>query len=125
MHIADEYPPLALMTEDTFASYEAVLEQTTGGIGIPAGWMFEEAFDTEKEITKVDSPVLVMHSKDDSFIPAESGQLLYDAANEPKSLWLVPGSDHADIPATDPDGFAAKITEHIANAETLRVTPTQ
>jgi len=116
VHIADERPPLTLITEDTFASYEALLEDATGGVGIPAGWLFEEPFDTEKEIRAVEVPVLVMHGEDDSFVPVESGERLYAAANDPKEKWIVPGSDHADIAETDPDGYVDRIVSQIVDA---------
>ncbi|MEC7947770.1 MAG: alpha/beta hydrolase, partial [Myxococcota bacterium] len=123
VHIADEAPPLTLITEDTFASYEALLEDTTGGISVPAGWLFEEPFDTEAEIRNVDVPVLIMHGKADSFVPVASADRLYAAANEPKAKWLVPGSDHADIPDTDPEGFASKVVNQASRAYELSRPP--
>jgi uncharacterized protein len=119
VHVADEAPPLTLITEDTFASYEALLEDTTGGVGIPAGWLFEEPFDTEQEIRNVDVPVLIMHGKADGFVPVASANRLFEAANDPKEKWLVPGSDHAQIPDTDPAGFEARIVEQVIRAQQL------
>lgn len=118
-HIADEAPPLALITEDTFASYDALLEDTTGGVGIPAGWLFEEPFDTEQALRSVEVPVLIMHSKADSFVPVASADRLFEAANDPKERWLVPGSDHAEIVDTDPAGFAGRIIDQVTKARQL------
>ena len=116
VHIAGERPPLTLMTEDTFASYQALLEDTTGGIGIRAGWLFEEPFNTEQEIRDVEVPVLIMHGEADSFVPVASADRLHAAANEPKEKWIVPGSDHADIPLNVPDQYVAQVVEQVSFA---------
>lgn len=118
-HIADEAPPLTLITEDTFASYDALLEDTTGGVGVPAGWLFEEPFDTEQAIRDVQVPVLIMHGKADAYVPVASAHRLFSAANEPKEKWLVPGSDHTEIPDTDPTGFATRIVDQVTIARQL------
>jgi alpha-beta hydrolase superfamily lysophospholipase len=119
VHVADERPPLTVITEDTFASYEALLEDTTGGVGVRAGWLFEEPFDTEAAIRDVDVPVLIMHAEDDSYVPVASADRLYAAANEPKARWIVPGADHATIVDVDPDGFASKVIEQVTVARQL------
>jgi pimeloyl-ACP methyl ester carboxylesterase len=39
-------------------------------------------------------PVLLIHGTADSVILPENAQVLYQAAREPKQLWMVPGADH-------------------------------
>jgi pimeloyl-ACP methyl ester carboxylesterase len=41
-------------------------------------------------------PLLIVHGDRDEFFPVDHAQRLYDAANEPKELWLVPGFTHAE-----------------------------
>jgi fermentation-respiration switch protein FrsA (DUF1100 family) len=41
-------------------------------------------------------PVLIVHGDQDIYFPADHGQELYDAAKEPKELWLIPGFGHAE-----------------------------
>lgn len=41
-------------------------------------------------------PVLVIHGEQDDIIPLEMGRTVFDAAPEPKSLYLVPGAGHND-----------------------------
>ncbi len=41
-------------------------------------------------------PLLIVHGDKDEFFPVDHAQRLYDAANEPKELWLVPGFGHAE-----------------------------
>ncbi|HEX9032303.1 MAG TPA: alpha/beta hydrolase [Streptosporangiaceae bacterium] len=46
-------------------------------------------------------PLLIVHGDKDEFFPVEHAQRLYDAANEPKEIWLIPGFGHAES-ATSP-----------------------
>jgi len=41
-------------------------------------------------------PLLIVHGDRDEFFPVDHAQRLYDAANEPKELWLVSGFTHAE-----------------------------
>jgi hypothetical protein len=55
----------------------------------------EEA-DAKTAITKISPrPVFLMQGGADTTISPDSGQLLYDAAREPKELWFDPALDHA------------------------------
>jgi len=45
-------------------------------------------------------PVLLVHGDRDAYFTVEHPEALYDAANEPKELWLVPGFAHAESGAT-------------------------
>ena len=41
-------------------------------------------------------PLLVVHGDKDLYFPPDHAQQLYDAAREPKELWIVPGFGHAE-----------------------------
>lgn len=43
------------------------------------------------------TPILIMHGKADRIVPTSMGQRLFDAAGEPKELWLVEGMDHMEV----------------------------
>ncbi len=45
-------------------------------------------------------PLLVVHGDADHYFPPEHGRAIYDAALEPKELWLVEGFGHAESSAT-------------------------
>ena len=42
------------------------------------------------------TPFLIVHGDQDLYFPVDHGQQLYDAALEPKDLWIVPGFGHAE-----------------------------
>lgn len=58
------------------------------------------------------TPLLVVHGDRDSYFTLEHPNALYDAANEPKELWLLPGFGHAEAAAT-PD-LLDRIGRHVA-----------
>ncbi len=41
-------------------------------------------------------PLLVVHGDSDDYFPVDHGQQIFDAAGEPKELWIVPGFGHAE-----------------------------
>ncbi len=43
------------------------------------------------------APLLILQGDRDEVIPPSQGKALFDAANEPKSLWVIPGAGHNDI----------------------------
>jgi dipeptidyl aminopeptidase/acylaminoacyl peptidase len=51
------------------------------------------------------TPILFIHGTDDTFIPAEMGKRMYDAANCEKEIWLCEGAKHADSIDIDPEGY--------------------
>ena len=44
-------------------------------------------------VTRISSPLMVVHSRDDEIIPFDMGKAIFDAANEPKTFFEM-GGDH-------------------------------
>jgi len=53
-------------------------------------------------------PFLVVHGDKDPYFPVEHAHQLYEAAHEPKELWVVPGFGHAE------SGSNAALVDRIA-----------
>ena len=53
-------------------------------------------------------PFLVVHGDKDPYFPVEHAHQLYQAAREPKELWVVPGFGHAESGSSD------DLVDHIA-----------
>ncbi|MFD0853548.1 alpha/beta hydrolase, partial [Actinomadura adrarensis] len=45
-------------------------------------------------------PLLVVHGDADPFFPLEHAYQLYEAASDPRELWIEPGFGHAEVAAT-------------------------
>jgi fermentation-respiration switch protein FrsA (DUF1100 family) len=50
-----------------------------------------------KEIARLPCPVFIISGDQDSKTWPEDTQRLFDAAREPKELWMVPGAGHVDL----------------------------
>jgi hypothetical protein len=82
------------------------------GVGLPdlneLGWRWRDAliyvthgvpkeptFSTKEIVNRVGpAPLGVIHSTQDEFVPIADLQKVFDAATEPKKLWIVKASDH-------------------------------
>jgi fermentation-respiration switch protein FrsA (DUF1100 family) len=58
-------------------------------------------------------PILIMHGTQDTIIYVNQAQTLYEAANQPKTLWLVDGGAHGDLYQLDQAGYRAHVLEFL------------
>ena len=56
-----------------------------------------DRFDNLQKIVNITSPVLVIHGKEDEIIPFRHGQLLFEAARQPKMNFWVDRAGHNDL----------------------------
>ena len=71
-----------------------------------------EDIDTTKWIAQISPrPVFLMQGGADVVISPESGQLLYDAAGEPKELWYDPALGHVDFDKEYPAEYEQRVSE--------------
>lgn len=62
-------------------------------------------YETRTHVTRLDVPTLVIHGDQDDIVPMESGQLVFDSANEPKRLHVVEGGTHDRPDLVDVDRY--------------------
>ncbi len=95
---AEVADPLLLVAEAPFASANA-LAQGALNLALPAGWLTEGTFDNVERIQQINTPLLLFHGEEDDFVRyRDNGRAVYENAPEPKSLYLVPGAKHNNIP---------------------------
>ena len=99
IHLAAEIvTPLCLMAEAPFASANSLTQSATA-MDLPALWLTAGRFDNALAIRNIQTPLILLHGADDDFVRfRDNGKVVYDNAPEPKSLVLVPGANHTDIP---------------------------
>jgi len=68
----------------------------------PAGWDVDAPPESPVEVVPRISPIplLFVHGDRDHYFPVEHPEALYEAAREPKELWLIEGFGHAETAAT-------------------------
>jgi uncharacterized protein len=54
-------------------------------------------------------PIFVIQGMDDTMIPSDSAQRIYDAAGEPKQLWTELDAGHLGMYSSHPDEYAEKV----------------
>jgi fermentation-respiration switch protein FrsA (DUF1100 family) len=65
---------------------------------LPVKLLMRSRLDSRTKIGGYHGPLLQVHGDADTIVPPRLAQALFDAANEPKRLVLVPGADHNDPP---------------------------
>lgn len=66
----------------------------------PAGWNPVPVSPSEAAPKIAPTPFLVVHGDRDVYFPLDHAYQLYEAAAEPKDLWVVPGFGHAESAAS-------------------------
>ena len=69
------------------------------------GLLSRQRYDNETMIQNLDVPILIIHGQDDSVIPFNHGQRLYNLASEPKYFFAVPQGNHDDNYIVDASGY--------------------
>jgi fermentation-respiration switch protein FrsA (DUF1100 family) len=102
----------AIVVESSFSSLATAIEDAFEDRSIFPKWPFAPLLIALAEqrvglkVSQVDSardlatlsprPVLIIHGVDDQLFPVNHAQRMYDAAQEPKELWLIEGLGHAN-----------------------------
>jgi fermentation-respiration switch protein FrsA (DUF1100 family) len=82
----------AIILESTFTNIGLVIGRIVPGIKAH----LKGRFDSLSKISKVRVPLLSLHGDEDEIVPYELGQQLFEAANEPKDFFTIPGAHHND-----------------------------
>jgi fermentation-respiration switch protein FrsA (DUF1100 family) len=85
--------PDRLHLDCTFASIDLFVKDGAQ-LPIPGTYLTNVRYDTISKIGRVGTPVQLFHGAVDDFVRSAHSVALYDAAADPKELWLVPDADH-------------------------------
>jgi fermentation-respiration switch protein FrsA (DUF1100 family) len=66
-------------------------------------------FDTLDLMPHLNLPILLIHGTSDDTIPSSMSEELFQAANQPKQLWLISGAGHNDVEDQSSDEFVARV----------------
>jgi uncharacterized protein len=94
--LATEIPPVALAVQSSFTSVADMtrLRYPILTFLLPLASM---RYDSLSAIRKLTVPLLVIHGSNDTLVPPEHSQRLFEAAREPKRLVIVAGANHNDV----------------------------
>ena len=94
VQLASEAPAWGLVLENTFSSAPDVAAFHYPWL--PVKQLMRTQLDSVTAIKKYTGPLLQFHGDADTIVPFKLGRKLFDAANEPKQLVVIPGGDHND-----------------------------
>ncbi len=66
------------------------------------------------KVSKIGAPVLIASGTLDQHTTVVETQRIFQAANEPKELWLVEGAAHIDLHQFNPQAYEAKVLPFLA-----------
>jgi uncharacterized protein len=98
------------LVEGTFTSIPDVFATLKWG-WLPVRWLITQRFDSEKKVSRIGSPLLVVHGSADRWIPPELGQRLYASAQQPKRFVLVEGGSHHNTNGMGQSQYRAALKE--------------
>ena len=84
----------AVAIESTFSSYSSIANDKLPGAGILVG----NRYSARRFVAQISLiPLLLMHGTADQVIPAKHSQILFELAQEPKQLILIPNGTHLGL----------------------------
>ena len=84
-----------LIIESTFTNLADVAAWVASSrTSLPVRWLVSQKFDSIDKIADIHMPVLIVHGTADQFVAPRFSEALFEAAQEPKNLLLVPGGNH-------------------------------
>ena len=81
------------IVEGTFTSIADVAGTMKWG-WLPIAPLITQRFESVRKVSRINSPLLVVHGSDDSLIASDLGRRLYEAATGRKKFVLVEGGSH-------------------------------
>ncbi|WP_133128144.1 alpha/beta hydrolase [Legionella nagasakiensis] len=91
--LASEYQVCSMILQSPFTSLTNLARYHYPWIFIKP-W---DRFNSLKRIKSIHTPLLIIHGERDQIVPHQQGLALYDAANQPKKIYLLPQRGHNDL----------------------------
>lgn len=83
-----------------------------------AQFVIRSKFDTLQKIRQIDVPLFFIHGTDDRTVAIGLGRKLFDAANEPKKFYEIPGADHNDTYLVGGDAYFVELRKFLYSLRT-------
>jgi fermentation-respiration switch protein FrsA (DUF1100 family) len=85
----------------------------------PLNEKFAGIYDSSKKISRVHSPMLIVHGDRDELVPFKQGKELFRKANSPKVFYRVRGTGHNDIYEIGGKELFKRIREFVEKSKSL------
>jgi hypothetical protein len=120
----------ALIIDSTFSTYRSIAREVLGTIWFawpiqwPLSFTVSDTYSPLEAIPHVSPvPVLIIHSEKDPVIGVHHARRLFDAAKDPKELWILPNGLHIQtLSKTENRGVFVKHLETLLEARPIGQT---
>tara|TARA_A100001037_G_scaffold285665_1_gene293232 strand:- start:7903 stop:8718 length:816 start_codon:yes stop_codon:yes gene_type:complete len=96
VQLATEFEVGAMVLEAPFSS--AVDVAADAYWFLPVRWLLKDRYDSISKISRIHSPLFIVHGERDRIVPIRLGRRLFAAANDPKEAAYLPKAGHNDLP---------------------------
>ncbi len=115
VELASEHRPAGIILRSPFTSLTAVGQHHY--TWLPVGLILRDRFATLDRLPDIHAPLLVIAGDRDRIVPIAESRQVFDTANEPKALLVVPGADHNDAVLFDGQTMIARIGEFLRDLQ--------
>lgn len=105
--LAVEHAPAAMVLRSPYASMVSLARKHYPFV--PAGLVLKDRYRSDERIARVRAPILFIAGDRDAIVPLEQTRRLFDHANEPKTLEVIPDADHNDDALLDGDALMTSV----------------
>jgi hypothetical protein len=112
--LALERPAGALVLESAFTSIPDMALAAYPFLP-PVGGLIRTRYETLGKLPKLSLPLLVLHGERDEIVPLSQGRRLFEAAGEPKRLFVIPGAGHNDTYAAGGEAYWRVLREFLGS----------
>ncbi|MGF1494375.1 MAG: alpha/beta hydrolase [Microcoleaceae cyanobacterium] len=98
INLATQHPEIAgLIIEGSFTSIRKMVDYRDKYWMFPVNWILTQRFDSITKVPHLKMPILYTHGTEDTVVPPEMSQTLYELTPEPKQLLVIPEAGHNDV----------------------------
>jgi len=111
----------AVIADSAFADYRGIVKEKLAGFFLTWPFQWLPALTVDNDYSPLASvravsplPLLLIHGEGDAIVPAHHSKRLYEAAAQPKELWLLPKAGH--IQSLREEALRRRLTEFVLRA---------
>jgi fermentation-respiration switch protein FrsA (DUF1100 family) len=93
--LAAERPVARIVLEAPFLSAMDIAQRAYPFI--PVRYLMKDTFRSDRRVSQVTAPILILHGDRDQVVPIASGQALYQLIRSPKQFRRIPGGGHENL----------------------------
>ena len=114
--MAARYRVRGVVLESGFTSIRDMAKVGSANLFVwPIMRLMEARYDSLSKMSRIESPVMVIHGDRDDTIPYEMGERLYAAAPDPKRFYRVHGGSHNDTYIAGGEAYYDALSQFIAD----------